>query len=45
MPYGLAPVTQAAAGMSRDDSGTFLGPYQEAEVLKKPAPAKKAGKR
>ena len=28
-------LTQTALGMSRDDSGSFLGPYSELEIIKK----------
>ena len=41
-PPALTPLTTAIAdlgllhlGMSRDDSGSFLGPYQEAEIMKR----------
>ena len=33
--FGTNDLTQTALGMSRDDSGSFLGPYQEMEILKK----------
>src|SRR5205085_1598904 len=33
--FGTNDLTQTALGMSRDDSGTFLGQYQELEILKK----------
>ena len=33
--FGTNDLTQTALGMSRDDSGSFLGPYQEAEILKR----------
>jgi pyruvate,orthophosphate dikinase len=33
--FGTNDLTQTCLGMSRDDSGSFLGAYQEAEVLKK----------
>ncbi len=33
--FGTNDLTQTTMGMSRDDSGSFLGPYQEAEILKK----------
>jgi pyruvate,orthophosphate dikinase len=33
--FGTNDLTQTCLGMSRDDSGIFLGPYQEAEILKK----------
>ena len=33
--FGTNDLTQTAMGMSRDDSGSFLGPYQEAEIMKK----------
>src|SRR5436305_2606059 len=33
--FGTNDLTQTALGMSRDDSGSFLGPYQELEILKK----------
>jgi len=33
--FGTNDLTQTALGMSRDDSGSFLGPYAEAEILKK----------
>ena len=33
--FGTNDLTQTALGMSRDDSGSFLGAYQEAEILKK----------
>jgi len=28
-------LTQTALGMSRDDAGSFLGPYAEMEIIKK----------
>ena len=33
--FGTNDLTQTTLGMSRDDSGSFLGAYQEAEILKK----------
>jgi pyruvate,orthophosphate dikinase len=33
--FGTNDLTQTALGMSRDDSGSFLAPYQEAEIMKK----------
>jgi pyruvate,orthophosphate dikinase len=33
--FGTNDLTQTALGMSRDDSGSFLGAYQEAEIFKK----------
>jgi pyruvate,orthophosphate dikinase len=33
--FGTNDLTQTCLGMSRDDSGSFLGPYQELEILKK----------
>jgi len=33
--FGTNDLTQTTLGMSRDDSGSFLGPYQEAEILKR----------
>jgi pyruvate,orthophosphate dikinase len=33
--FGTNDLTQTCLGMSRDDSGSFLGPYQEMEILKK----------
>jgi pyruvate, orthophosphate dikinase len=33
--FGTNDLTQTALGMSRDDSGSFLGKYQELEILKK----------
>jgi pyruvate, orthophosphate dikinase len=33
--FGTNDLTQTALGMSRDDSGSFLGPYQEAEIIKR----------
>jgi pyruvate,orthophosphate dikinase len=33
--FGTNDLTQTTMGMSRDDSGSFLGPYQEAEIMKK----------
>jgi len=33
--FGTNDLTQTCLGMSRDDSGSFLGPYQEAEIIKK----------
>jgi len=33
--FGTNDLTQTCLGMSRDDSGSFIGPYQEAEVIKK----------
>jgi len=33
--FGTNDLTQTALGMSRDDSGSFLSPYQELEILKK----------
>jgi pyruvate,orthophosphate dikinase len=30
--FGTNDLTQTTLGMSRDDSGSFLGPYQEAEI-------------
>ena len=33
--FGTNDLTQTCMGMSRDDSGSFLGPYQEAEIMKK----------
>jgi pyruvate, orthophosphate dikinase len=33
--FGTNDLTQTALGMSRDDSGSFLGPYQELEIVKK----------
>jgi pyruvate,orthophosphate dikinase len=33
--FGTNDLTQTGLGMSRDDSGSFLAPYQEAEIFKK----------
>jgi pyruvate, orthophosphate dikinase len=33
--FGTNDLTQTALGMSRDDSGSFLGAYQESEIMKK----------
>jgi pyruvate,orthophosphate dikinase len=33
--FGTNDLTQTALGMSRDDSGSFLNPYQELEIVKK----------
>ena len=33
--FGTNDLTQTTMGMSRDDSGSFLGPYQEAEIMTK----------
>ena len=33
--FGTNDLTQTALGMSRDDSGSFLGAYQELEIMKK----------
>jgi pyruvate,orthophosphate dikinase len=33
--FGTNDLTQTALGMSRDDSGSFIGPYQELEIIKK----------
>jgi pyruvate,orthophosphate dikinase len=33
--FGTNDLTQTCLGMSRDDSGSFLGAYQESEILKK----------
>jgi pyruvate,orthophosphate dikinase len=33
--FGTNDLTQTALGMSRDDSGGFLGAYQDAEIIKK----------
>ena len=33
--FGTNDLTQTTLGMSRDDSGSFLAPYQEAEIVKK----------
>ncbi|HVM49504.1 MAG TPA: pyruvate, phosphate dikinase [Candidatus Acidoferrum sp.] len=33
--FGTNDLTQTCLGMSRDDSGPFLGPYQEKEIIKK----------
>ncbi|RRJ95878.1 pyruvate, phosphate dikinase [Opitutaceae bacterium TAV4] len=33
--FGTNDLTQTTLGMSRDDTGTFLGAYQEAEIVKK----------
>src|SRR5687767_348934 len=33
--FGTNDLTQTALGMSRDDSGSFLAPYQEAEIIKR----------
>ncbi len=33
--FGTNDLTQTALGMSRDDSGSFLGAYQELEIVKK----------
>jgi len=33
--FGTNDLTQTTMGMSRDDSGSFLGPYQEAEIMSK----------
>ncbi len=33
--FGTNDLTQTCLGMSRDDSASFLGPYTEAEVVKK----------
>src|SRR6185312_8940990 len=33
--FGTNDLTQTTLGMSRDDSGSFLAPYQEAEIIKR----------
>jgi len=33
--FGTNDLTQTTLGMSRDDSGSFLGPYQELEIVKR----------
>src|SRR3979409_407126 len=33
--FGTNDLTQMALGMSRDDSGSFLSPYAELEIIKK----------
>ncbi|MDD2764370.1 MAG: pyruvate, phosphate dikinase [Opitutaceae bacterium] len=33
--FGTNDLTQTCLGMSRDDSGSFLGAYQEAEIMKR----------
>jgi pyruvate,orthophosphate dikinase len=33
--FGTNDLTQTCLGMSRDDSGSFLGPYQELEIIRK----------
>ena len=33
--FGTNDLTQTCLGMSRDDSGSFLGVYQESEIMKK----------
>ncbi len=33
--FGTNDLTHTTLGMSRDDSGSFLAPYQEAEIMKK----------
>ncbi len=33
--FGTNDLTQTTLGMSRDDSGSFLGAYQETEIMKK----------
>src|SRR6266852_610039 len=33
--FGTNDLTQTALGMSRDDAGSFLGPYAEMEIMKK----------
>jgi len=33
--FGTNDLTQTCLGMSRDDSGSFLGSYQESEIMKK----------
>jgi pyruvate,orthophosphate dikinase len=33
--FGTNDLTQTSLGMSRDDSGSFLGAYQELEIIKK----------
>jgi pyruvate,orthophosphate dikinase len=33
--FGTNDLTQTTLGMSRDDSGSFLAPYQEAEIMKR----------
>jgi pyruvate,orthophosphate dikinase len=33
--FGTNDLTQTCMGMSRDDSGSFLGAYQESEIMKK----------
>jgi pyruvate,orthophosphate dikinase len=33
--FGTNDLTQTCLGMSRDDSGSFLGPYQELEIIKR----------
>src|ERR1700749_3158670 len=33
--FGTNDLTQTTLGMSRDDSGSFLAPYHEAEIIKK----------
>src|SRR3989475_5262369 len=32
--FGTNDLTQTCLGMSRDDSGSFIPPYQEAEIIK-----------
>ncbi|MEI6396800.1 MAG: pyruvate, phosphate dikinase [Candidatus Taylorbacteria bacterium] len=32
--FGTNDLTQTCLGMSRDDSGSFIGPYQENEIIK-----------
>jgi pyruvate,orthophosphate dikinase len=32
--FGTNDLTQTCLGMSRDDSGSFIGPYQENEIVK-----------
>jgi pyruvate,orthophosphate dikinase len=33
--FGTNDLTQTTLGMSRDDSGSFLGPYEELEIVKR----------
>src|SRR5208337_5210113 len=33
--FGTNDLTQTCLGMSRDDSGSFIPPYQELEIIKK----------
>jgi pyruvate,orthophosphate dikinase len=43
--FGTNDLTQTALGMSRDDSGSFLPPYTELEIVKKNPFAHRPGRR